>query len=157
VAELELARWKNGMSNVSEIDKKAWFAVFAILTGLLSVVFIASVAIPIPHVPDELLRFFKDHQGVYILTAIVVLVWVIAAIPFVVGLGALVGARSKNMALAAILLSAGGILSLGFGTFISSLRFSHWTRDTAQPPVRRKRHTRLLFGITCRFFFLILD
>jgi hypothetical protein len=110
-------RGRRRMSNYPELDGRITFAVFAILAGLLSVLLVASTNLPAPRVPAELLPYFRSHQSSYVLAAITVLVWVVVAIPFVVGLGALLSAKGSTLAFAATLLSAGGILLLGFATF----------------------------------------
>ncbi len=69
------------------------------------------------HVPAELLPYFNTHRSSYLFAAVTVLVWVAVAIPFVVGLGALLAPKSKTLSRAATLLSAGGILLLGFAMF----------------------------------------
>ena len=107
---------KECMTNYSELDRKGAFSVFAILAGLLSVLLIVFVS-PAPGTPSELLPYFKSHQSRYVLTAVIALVWLIMAVPFVVGLGALLRASGRNLAHAATLLSVGGILLLGFTTF----------------------------------------
>ncbi len=105
------------MRNSSEFDRRVTFAVFAILTGLISVL---TVVTPLPTAGMA--------QSRYVLQAITVMVWVMVAIPFVAGLGILLGGRSSPLALAATLLSTGGILLLGFATFTSIGAFLAITR-----------------------------
>jgi hypothetical protein len=103
-----------------EIDRRTTFGVFALLGGVLSFLLIGSAGLrPAAQAPAELLSYFTSHRTAYVLTAVEVLVWVVIAIPFVVGLGALLRPTSPALAEAATLLSAGGILLLGFGTFSS--------------------------------------
>jgi len=52
-----------------------------------------------------------------VFAAIAALAWAVASVPFVTGLGALVGGARSALALAAMLLSSGGVLLLGFATF----------------------------------------
>jgi hypothetical protein len=101
-----------------EIDRRTAFAVFSLLGGVLSFLLIGSAGLmPAAHAPAELLSHLASHRGAYVLAAVAVLVWAVIAIPFVVGLGALVRPGSPALAEAATLLSAGGILLLSFGTF----------------------------------------
>jgi len=105
------------MNNELEPDRRVTFATIAVLSGLLSVLLACSASLPVPNVPANLLHYFASHRSRYLLVAVTVLVWVVVAIPFVVGLGAMLASKGKTLSRAATLLSAGGILLLGFATF----------------------------------------
>lgn len=109
---------KECITNYAGLDRRVAFALFAIFAGLLSVLLVVSIP-PAPRMAGELLPYFKSHQFGYVLTAIIALIWLLMALPFVVALGALLRASGRNLALAATLLSAGGILLLAFATFVS--------------------------------------
>lgn len=100
-----------------DVDRRGAFAFFAICAGALSLVLFVFPTVYSPRAPAQLLSFFESHQSRYILVAVTMLIWVIVAIPFVVALGGLLSARSRSLAHAATLLSAGGILLLGFAVF----------------------------------------
>jgi hypothetical protein len=51
---------------------------------------------------------------------IATLVWATLSVPFVVGLGTLLRSRSGSLTLTATLLSAGGLLLLGFGYYVGN-------------------------------------
>ncbi len=105
------------MSNDLEPSGRITFAVFAMLAGLLSLVLAFPAGLYSPRAPAELLPYFNSHHSSYLFLAVTVLVWVVVAIPFVVGLGALLASKSKTLSRAATLLSAGGILLLGSAIF----------------------------------------
>jgi len=112
-------RGERSMSSELQLDGRVTFAGFAILAGLVSLMLIVSAAAPAPRAPAELLAYIAAHRSTYAFAAVTVLVWATAAVPFIVGLRALLGAHDGNLALAATLLSAGGVLLLGFATFAS--------------------------------------
>jgi len=105
------------MNNSMDVDRGGAFAVFAIFAGVLSLLLFVFPTVYSPRAPTQLLPFFKSHQSSYIVFAVTILIWVIVAIPFVVAVGGLLSARSRSLAHAATLLSAGGILLLGFAAF----------------------------------------
>jgi Domain of unknown function (DUF4386) len=107
------------MSSEPQLDGNVTFAGFAILAGVVSLMLIVAAAAPAPRVPAELLAYIAAHQSTYVFAAVTVLVWATAAIPFIVALRTLLGARDGTLALAAMLLCAGGVLLLGFATFAS--------------------------------------
>jgi len=72
---------------------------------------------PNPQSAPEQLSFFAGHRGSIVLLAVVVLVWAVVSIPFVVALGHLLAPKSPSFALTATILSAVGILLLGFAIF----------------------------------------
>jgi len=105
------------MNNFLDVDRRGAFAMFAICSGILSLLVFVIPIVYSPRAPVELLPFFVSHWSSYILLAIAILIWVIVAIPFVVAVGVILSARSRSVAVAATLLSAGGILLLGFAVF----------------------------------------
>jgi len=105
------------MNNRPQLDGRSALASFAIVAGLLSFLLVALVSGPAPRVAAELLPYFASHRSTYVLLAIIVLVWAVASVPYVVGLGALLGARRGTLAFAATMLCSGGVLLLGFATF----------------------------------------
>jgi hypothetical protein len=105
------------MTKYAEIDNRVAFAVFATAAGLLSALFLASVTIQAPRIPEELMPFFAAHRARYVFMAVTVLLWSTASVPFIVCLGALLGAREHALAFSATLLAAGGVLLLSFATF----------------------------------------
>ena len=107
------------LSSEPRLDGRVIFAGFALLAGVVSLMLIVSATTPVPRAPAELLSFIAAHQSTYVFAAVAVLAWVTASVPFIVGLKALLGADNSNLALAATLLSAGGVLLLGFATFAS--------------------------------------
>lgn len=100
-----------------EIDRKLTFALFSLLSGVLSLLFL------VVHLQPQLytakpLPFFVSNQAGYIILAIVALFWSTFSIPFVVALGTLLRTKSSSLALAATILSSAGILLLGFARYI---------------------------------------
>jgi hypothetical protein len=106
------------MKSRAQIDSRTTFATFAIVAGLLSFLLVASVSGPAPRVPAELLPYFVAHRSTYVFLAITVLVWAVASVPCTAGIGVLLGARRDTLAFAATILCSGGVLLLGFGTFV---------------------------------------
>ena len=105
------------MNDLLDIDRRVAFATFAIAAGVLSLLLLVLPVVYSPRAPVELLPFFESHRSIYILLAVTILIWVIVSIPSVVAVGAMLSAQSRSLALAATLLSAGGILLLGFAVF----------------------------------------
>ncbi len=105
------------MSDPPPVDHRAVFAGFAIAAGLLSFLLLVPAASPAPPAPAELLSYFEAHRATYVLMAVAVLLWASAAIPFIVGLGALLARAGRALARAAVLLATGGVLLLSFATF----------------------------------------
>jgi len=107
------------MSEQPQLDHRLALGGFALAAGLLSLLLLASVTPPVPRHPEELLPYLAAHRSAYVLAAVTVLLWTTVSVPFTVSLGALLGAGARALALAATLLSAGGVLLLGFATFAS--------------------------------------
>ena len=106
----------NGNKGSSGIDNKKLFSAFALVTGVLSVLFVLNSLQPVP-APAERLAFFLSHRGDYLLFAVLVLTWAVFSIPFVVALGTVLRTRGAGLAQAGTILSAIGISLLAFGAF----------------------------------------
>jgi hypothetical protein len=108
-------------------------AVSALIAGALSVVqLVLLVAIPVPHEPAGRLAYFRDHQGLVAIVEVAVIVWATLSVPFPIALGLLQWARSRVLAASATVLSASGILLLGFATYVGIGAL--WAIDVAGPP-----------------------
>ena len=103
------------MNDSAGLDHRLLFAGFAVAAGLLAFLLIISAAGPPP--PAELLSYFAAHRARYVLLGVAVLSWASVAIPFIVGLGALLGPQGRVLARAAVLLATSGVVLLGFATF----------------------------------------
>jgi len=103
-----------------EIERKPAFAVFSLLAAVLLLLFGVLAALLPSTTAAQLLSSYNAHGAIYAGSAIVALVWAVFSIPFVVGLGTLLRAKSSSLALAATLLSSVGILLLGPAFFITS-------------------------------------
>jgi hypothetical protein len=101
----------------SQFDNKRFFAVASILSAFLTLLLVVSAAPP-PGSAADLLPYFRAHLPRFVILAVVVLAWVVVSLPVVIAIARLVGDDHPMLASAGALLSAGGILLLGFGTFI---------------------------------------
>ena len=101
----------------SQFDNKHFFAVASILSALLTLLLVVSAAPP-PGSAGDLLPYFRAHQPRFVILAVAVLAWVVVSLPVVIAITRLVGHVHPVLASAGAVLSAGGILLLGFGTFI---------------------------------------
>jgi hypothetical protein len=100
-----------------ELDRAAAFAWFSFLAGALSVLALVATLQPTPQSAAEQLSFFAGHRNLVAIMATVLLAWAVFSIPFVVALGQILRLKSISFALAATILSAVGILLLGFAIF----------------------------------------
>jgi len=100
-----------------ELERAPAFARFALLGGALSVLELVEVLLPMPQSAADMLSYFSSHLGRVALIAVTILTWAVFSIPFVVALGQLLRSKSSTFALTATILSATGILLLGFGNF----------------------------------------
>jgi hypothetical protein len=92
---------------------------FSFLAGVLSIlVLISTLLLPVQKTAAQQLAFVSGHQSTVAVAMFSILLWATFSVPFVVGLGTLVRSRGTNLALTATLLSAGGILLLGFGNYV---------------------------------------
>lgn len=101
-----------------ELDHASAFAWFALLAGVLSILLLAEILRPLPQSPAQILSYLTSHFGAVALLATTVLAWAVFSIPFVVALGRLLSSKSAGFAQAAMILSAAGILLLGFGNYV---------------------------------------
>lgn len=100
------------------IGRKRVFGFFSIIWGALSILLLIELLLmPPPSSPTQLLSFVTNNVLAVALDAVLVTAWMVFSVPFVVGLGALLKSKDSNLALAATLLSAAGILLEGWGTY----------------------------------------
>ena len=90
---------------------------FSIISGIFSILLLATFLIPPPNSPTQLLSYVTANSSTYALIGILITIWMVVSIPFVVGLGELLKRKDSPLAQAATLLSAGGILLLGWGMY----------------------------------------
>jgi hypothetical protein len=102
------------------IDRPRIFAGFALLSALLSVGLIAVALQPVSPDPTVLLAQMASHHRGIAIEAVLALLWAVISIPFIVGLGQLLRPKSPSLALAAVQLSAGGVLLLGYSMRMST-------------------------------------
>jgi hypothetical protein len=100
------------------IDHRRAFALFSLSTAILSLLFVAVTILAPSSTPAQQLSSFMSNKAIYYVIALVALVWSAIALPFVAELGALLREKSGGLALAATILSGGGILLLGFARYI---------------------------------------
>jgi hypothetical protein len=94
---------------------------FALLAGVLSILLVAGVALlPMADSAVQQLSFVSSHQSTYGVVMIITLFWATLSIPFVVGLGTVLHTRGSSLAPTATVLSAGGLLLLGFGYYVGN-------------------------------------
>ena len=98
--------------------RKRVFGVFSIISGVLSILLLVTTS-PIYSSPAQSLSFVTSNSASYLDVAALVLVlaWMPFSVLFAVGLGALLRSKDHAIAQAATLLSAGGILLSGYGTY----------------------------------------
>lgn len=106
----------NTNTALPEIDHKKTFAIFALISGVLSLLLLLDSLRPVP-APAERLAFFLSHRGDYLLWAVMFLTWAVFSIPFVVALGKALRAKGPGLSQAAVILSAIGVSLLAFGAF----------------------------------------
>lgn len=104
-----------------EIDRKTPLGVLSLISAVLSLaLLIASVQPPPSTAPADLLAYASSHRKLYGLFASLVLAWSVFSIPLIVTLGALLRSRGGTFTVIAQLLSAVGVLLLGFAVFTST-------------------------------------
>lgn len=106
----------NQNASISELDHRRTFCFFSFLAGLLSILLLVITVKTMPSAAHQLSSQAGGRAGL-IVSAIVILTWAVFSTPFVVGLGGLLRTRGAILAQAAMILSAAGILLLGFGVF----------------------------------------
>lgn len=107
----ETAPPANGM------DRATAFGWLSVLSGALSILLIVATLQPAPKSAAGQLAYFAGHQGKVALEACTVLTWAVFSIPLVVALGQILRPKSPSFARAATVLTAAGILMLGFAIF----------------------------------------
>lgn len=107
-------------SREPNLDRPRIFAGFALLSAVLSAGLIAVIVQSFSPTPAALLAHMTgDHRGI-VIDAVVALSWAVFSIPFIVGLGQLLRPKSPSFALAAVVLSAGGVLLIGYSMRMSA-------------------------------------
>jgi hypothetical protein len=101
-----------------DIDRKTTLAVFALIAGVLSLLLLVASLQPPPASPGALLAMASSHRTAYGGFASLVLAWAVFSIPLIVTLGHLLRAHGGTLAAIAQLLSAIGVLLLGFAIFV---------------------------------------
>ena len=100
-----------------DIDRKTTLAVFALIAATLSVLLLVASLVPPPASPSELLAMASRHRAAYGGFASLVLAWAVFSVPLIVTLGQLLRPHGGTLAAIAQLLSAIGVLLLGFAIF----------------------------------------
>jgi hypothetical protein len=77
------------------------------------------LAVPAPTSPAQAMSMVSSNFVAYAVFLVMLTAWMVFGVPFAVGVGALLKSKDANLALAATLLSASGILLLGWGTYSS--------------------------------------
>jgi hypothetical protein len=104
--------------NAVEIDRRVPLATFALAAGALSLLLLlSSLLTPPPATPAALLAFASSHRVAYGLFASLILAWSVFSVPLIVTLGAMLQSRGGSLTVIAQLLSAVGVLLLGFAVF----------------------------------------
>ena len=104
-----------------EIDRKTPLGVLSLISALLSLaLLIASLQAPPPTAPADLLGYASSHRTLYGLFAGLVLAWSVFSIPLIVTLRAMLRSPGGTFTVIAQLLSAIGVLLLGFAIFVST-------------------------------------
>jgi hypothetical protein len=106
--------------NRVEIDRKRPLGVLAVVAGALSVLLLLASLQPPPPTPAELLAFVSSHRTTYGLFASLVLAWSVFSVPLIVTSAAMLHAKGGTLTIIAQLLSAIGVLLLGFALFAST-------------------------------------
>ncbi|HEY6910528.1 MAG TPA: hypothetical protein VI356_14210 [Myxococcales bacterium] len=121
------------MTNQSpdEVPRKP-IAAFGLLTGVLSLLLLLSLTAPPPQASKG--RLASGRIAELVITEIAVLLWATSSVPFIVGLGMLLRGRGRWLASSATWLSAGGLLLLGFATYVS-IGSAYAINAAGQPPV----------------------
>jgi len=102
-----------------EIERTSAFAVFALLVAALTLALgVVLYLHPSPPTAAQEWSNYNANQASYTTSAYLALTWSVFSIPFVVGLGRLLRAKSRSFALAATLLSTVGMLLFGIAYFL---------------------------------------
>jgi len=130
-------------------------AFLSLAAGVLTLALVVLASGPGPLEPAELLPYFQAHRARYVVSASVSLLWMLTAIPFIATLKEMLGAERRALALAATLLSAGGVALLGFGTFIAIGSF--FALDTASSGIAARLQAPYQAAIWRSLGFLLSD
>ncbi len=101
------------------LDHARVFGAFSLLSAILSAAMLVTILLPAPQDPASLLLYVAGHRPRFALAAVTALMWAVFSIPFVVALGRLLRPRSATFAATASVLSAAGILLLGYAVRMS--------------------------------------
>jgi hypothetical protein len=104
-------------TGTTAIDHTTTLATLALVAAMLSLALLAASLQPPPPTSAELFAFAAQHRTALGLFASVVLAWSVFSIPLVVTIGTLLRAPGGTLARIAQLLSAAGVLMLGFALF----------------------------------------
>jgi hypothetical protein len=131
------------------------FAVLSFAAGLLTILLVLLAAGEGPREPADLIPYFEAHRTRYVWSASVALAWLAASIPFLAALRSLLGTDRRTLAIAAMLLSAAGVLLLGFGSFISIGSF--FALDAASQGIAARLQAPYQAAIWRNLAFLLSD
>ena len=104
--------------SAAKSDRKSTLAVLSFISGALSFLLLLASLIPVPATPAEQLSFVAGHRTGYGLFASLILAWAVFSIPFIVTLNTMLRPSGGVLGLTAMILSAAGILLLGFAIFM---------------------------------------
>jgi hypothetical protein len=137
-----------------ELDRATSFAWFSFLSGVLSILLLVATIQPTPPIGVDQLSHFATHRGFFVLLAVVVLTWAVFSVPFVVALGQWLRVKSRSFALAATILSAVGILLLGFAIFARIGAFLSILAASSSPTAPDAAYQAAIWG---NLFFFLTD
>ncbi len=98
----------------ADLDHAGTFAACSLLSAVLSLLMLALTSVPVPQDPAEQLIFIAARRPLIALEAVATLMWAVFSVPLVVALGRLLRPRGAGLAATATILSAAGILMLGY-------------------------------------------
>lgn len=113
-----MAAMRRPLSFESLVPDARVLAAAALATAVLTALLLLFAGGDATLEPGELLPYFRAHRGRYLVSASLVLVWLVATIPFLVALRELLAADRRALGSAALALAVGGALLLGFGSFV---------------------------------------
>ena len=103
----------------ADIDRKKFFSIFSFLSFILTIIFLIDlITQKSPDLNAPLINYLVANKGRFIIFALLILFWVLFSIPLVIASGIILAEKSKSIAFLATLLSAFGIMLLGFGVFV---------------------------------------
>jgi hypothetical protein len=92
-------------------------AIAAFAAGTLSLLLLLATLQPLPPTPAGQLAFAASHRTAYALFATLVLAWSVVSVPSIVTSAAMLQRDGRTLATSATILSAAGVLLLGYGIF----------------------------------------